>query len=521
MRFHNFITFLPIYTFRMTITSTMVPSDFEIFCESTQIMSADVVKALECRTTIFRFISTDEKLMLRAKDTLKELKTVLRRLEKIANRFMEMTPQKEIQKTSEKSESTRKEAEKISKPNTTEKNQKAMDQIEALFTPVNSIKDISRKLKEDANIFGTPPRKRPTEDKSKQKAKKSKTNDISKPDVKSRDKSDNESEKLKSERKIEKVKKKIERQVWDISPLDPNEWEFETGEFICIHCGIDQVTCEQMKGHFGEKTCYADLGKEMKSVLQNLGEDTEEEILPESQQSNTIENTNQETNEGQQNASQGQEKSVEVKTTESNQSNKNEPVVKSGENMSEKVLEEKAIETEKPTEEKTAESALSSGEEKKSDDSNNSKEKNIENNTSHQNEKASSNEDNKIDETDSKMPEPISEGEPETTKKIQNSDKRGDEMCTEQSSLESSSQESIGTGFRCKHCEVEPFETEEQLTEHNKLKHQIKCKFCEDIFPSRGYMMTHQRSKHPAELKALQERRKSKKAAKMATEKTA
>ena len=34
--------------------------------------------------------------------------------------------------------------------------------------------------------------------------------------------------------------KKIERKKWDFSPLDPNEWEFENGEFICIFCGTGE-----------------------------------------------------------------------------------------------------------------------------------------------------------------------------------------------------------------------------------------------------------------------------------------
>ena len=33
---------------------------------------------------------------------------------------------------------------------------------------------------------------------------------------------------------------RIERKKWDFSPLDPNEWEFETGEFICIFCGTGE-----------------------------------------------------------------------------------------------------------------------------------------------------------------------------------------------------------------------------------------------------------------------------------------
>ena len=37
-------------------------------------------------------------------------------------------------------------------------------------------------------------------------------------------------------KEIQKIKK-IERKKWDFSPLDPNEWEFENGEFICIFCG--------------------------------------------------------------------------------------------------------------------------------------------------------------------------------------------------------------------------------------------------------------------------------------------
>ena len=45
----------------------------------------------------------------------------------------------------------------------------------------------------------------------------------------------------------------------------------------------------------------------------------------------------------------------------------------------------------------------------------------------------------------------------------------------------------------------------------------FQCKFCDSTFPSRGYMMTHQRNDHPKELKALQERRKSKKAQKAAS----
>ena len=40
----------------------------------------------------------------------------------------------------------------------------------------------------------------------------------------------------KSKTDVSKIKK-IERKKWDFSPLDPNEWEFETGEFICIFCG--------------------------------------------------------------------------------------------------------------------------------------------------------------------------------------------------------------------------------------------------------------------------------------------
>merc|ERR1719447_1127533 len=71
--------------------------------------------------------------------------------------------------------------------------------------------------------------------------------------------------------------------------------------------------------------------------------------------------------------------------------------------------------------------------------------------------------------------------------------------------------------FKCKHCEVDPFPNENELKEHIKLKHEIKCKFCDSIFPSRGYMMTHQRNDHPKEFKAAQERRKSKKAQKAAS----
>ena len=30
----------------------------------------------------------------------------------------------------------------------------------------------------------------------------------------------------------------IIRKPWDFSKLDPNEWEFVSGEFICVYCGV-------------------------------------------------------------------------------------------------------------------------------------------------------------------------------------------------------------------------------------------------------------------------------------------
>ena len=44
--------------------------------------------------------------------------------------------------------------------------------------------------------------------------------------------------------------KKIERKKWDFSPLDPNEWEFETGEFICIFCGTGESKPDTYQGDF-------------------------------------------------------------------------------------------------------------------------------------------------------------------------------------------------------------------------------------------------------------------------------
>ena len=81
---------------------------------------------------------------------------------------------------------------------------------------------------------GTPSRKRapPSDDEksSKQKVKKKRV-ETGTP-VRQKSKTDVS----KIEKDIPKIKK-IERKKWDFSPLDPNEWEFETGEFICIFCG--------------------------------------------------------------------------------------------------------------------------------------------------------------------------------------------------------------------------------------------------------------------------------------------
>ena len=87
-------------------------------------------------------------------------------------------------------------------------------------------------------IDSTPSRKRapPSDDEKssavKQKVKKKRVETPGGTPVRQKSKTDVS----KIEKDIPKIKK-IERKKWDFSPLDPNEWEFENGEFICIFCG--------------------------------------------------------------------------------------------------------------------------------------------------------------------------------------------------------------------------------------------------------------------------------------------
>ena len=89
-------------------------------------------------------------------------------------------------------------------------------------------------------IDSTPSRKRapPSDDEKsssvKQKVKKKRV-DTGTP-VRQKSKTDISKDVSKDIPKI----KKTDRKKWDFSPLDPNEWEFENGEFICIFCGTGE-----------------------------------------------------------------------------------------------------------------------------------------------------------------------------------------------------------------------------------------------------------------------------------------
>ena len=37
------------------------------------------------------------------------------------------------------------------------------------------------------------------------------------------------------------------RKPWDFSPLDPDEWGFCSGEFICVYCGQGKSTTRSLQ----------------------------------------------------------------------------------------------------------------------------------------------------------------------------------------------------------------------------------------------------------------------------------
>ena len=95
-----------------------------------------------------------------------------------------------------------------------------------------------------SKIENTPSRKRapPSDDEKsssvKQKVKKKRV-DISTGRGDSMTTPVRQKSKLDVSKDIQKIKK-IERKKFDFSPLDPNEWEFENGEFICLFCGTGE-----------------------------------------------------------------------------------------------------------------------------------------------------------------------------------------------------------------------------------------------------------------------------------------
>lgn len=80
------------------------------------------------------------------------------------------------------------------------------------------------------------------------------------------------------------------------------------------------------------------------------------------------------------------------------------------------------------------------------------------------------------------------------------------------------------TGHKCMNCQVTPFQTADELAEHVKVKHTIRCKYCgekSDSYKSRGYLNAHQKEDHPEVWKKIQERKLKKKAISTAATDTA
>jgi len=172
----------------------MKESDFEQFCEMVPSLVSDISKMMGYRNKVYRNVTEvmDDKMMEKTVIILKELKMAIRRVERIASKFKEMTGSEN------------------STVNVTTKIDSTPSRKRAPPSDDEKSSSVRQKVKKKRVDTGTPVRQKSKTDISK---------DVSKD--------------------IPKIKK-TDRKKWDFSPLDPNEWEFENGEFICIFCGTGE-----------------------------------------------------------------------------------------------------------------------------------------------------------------------------------------------------------------------------------------------------------------------------------------
>jgi len=453
---------------------TMKESDFEQFCEMVPQLISDVSKMMSYRNKVYRNVTEvmDDKMMEKTVIVLKDLKMAIRRVEKIASKFKEM------------SGSDPNSSMNVSAKITTTESTPSRKRAPPSDDENNKSSSVKQKVKKKRLDTGTPVRQ------------KSKT-DVSKD--------------------IPKIKKIIERKKWDFSPLDPNDWEFENGEFICIFCGTDQQTIEKMESHFIMPPNCCEKFDKIESLFGTDDANSATIISVEHKEPVSTQPALESILESEDEKTEKKESSPDEEKTSSSVKKEDSTIEKPNDDSEDlEIIEKEISKDEKP--EKPAEIEVPEAQNPEIETPEKAPENTPLENIQEDDQKTENKTDNmnsKPNETDisnADKPPPQTDDPPLKTDNPPMDDPQEDDPVTSIDSSVDSSE-----AFKCRHCEVDPFQNETELKEHIKLKHEIKCKFCDSTFPSRGYMMTHQRNDHPVELKALQERRKSKKAQKAAS----